>query len=213
MNFLAHLHLAEATPESRLGNLLGDFVKGLPWDDRFSIPIWQGIMEHRFIDVFTDQHPAWRASRERLQDENRRYAGIIIDVFYDFFLHKHWERFHPHQSVESFIKEVHHDLRLVRDQAPLPAAEVFDRMMRQRWLQGYGEIDGIRRTLKRVSRTSPNLALIKGLEIELEANREGLEADFLRFYPDALEEIVTIRENVIPKHKVFVTTRLATDIR
>ncbi|MEM8778255.1 MAG: DUF479 domain-containing protein, partial [Cyanobacteria bacterium P01_G01_bin.49] len=28
MNYLAHLLLAEDSPESRLGNLLGDFVKG-----------------------------------------------------------------------------------------------------------------------------------------------------------------------------------------
>ena len=28
MNYLAHLFLSEGTPESLIGNLLGDFVKG-----------------------------------------------------------------------------------------------------------------------------------------------------------------------------------------
>lgn len=199
MNFLAHLHLAEATPESRLGNLLGDFVKGLPWDDRYSDQIWQGIMEHRYLDVFTDNHPAWKRSRARLKDEQRRYAGIVIDVFYDFFLHRHWQQFNPWQSVEDFVDEVHRDLKSIQNEAPAEMAGVLAKMIRQEWLLGYARIEGIEKTLGRVARSSPNLSAIKGLSSELIEHMDGFEEDFVEFYPDALKEVIVIREKTIPE--------------
>ena len=55
MNYLAHLYLAEDTPESIIGNLLGDFVKGSAIND-YSEGIKAGIKLHRKIDLFTDSH-------------------------------------------------------------------------------------------------------------------------------------------------------------
>ena len=51
MNFLAHLFLAGDTPESLIGNLAGDFVKG-PLGDRFPPAIAEGL-RRRGIDVTT----------------------------------------------------------------------------------------------------------------------------------------------------------------
>ena len=53
MNFFAHLVLAEPTPQSRLGNLMGDFCQGL---DLKTLPVavQAGIWRHRAIDRFTD---------------------------------------------------------------------------------------------------------------------------------------------------------------
>ena len=151
MNFLAHFMLAENTPESRLGNWLGDFVKGLPWDDRFEQAIWQGIMEHRHLDVFTDSHPAWQASRDRLALENRRYAGIIIDVFYDFFLSKHWAQFSPEQNLDQFIADIHVDLKAQKSVVPKNTKRVLNAMIRQKWLVNYALIEGVSKTLSRVA--------------------------------------------------------------
>lgn len=196
MNFLAHLQLAEANAESRAGNLLGDFVKGLPWDDRFSIPVWQGIMEHRHLDVFTDQHPAWKRSRERLEPENRRYAGIIIDIFYDYFLAKHWQQFHPNQELKPFVKEVHIDLKSMKPIFPQNARAPLGRLIRQKWLLSYAEVHGVRKTLRRVAHSSAKLKPVRGLERELIANLNEFETDFLEFYPDAILEAERLREEL-----------------
>jgi acyl carrier protein phosphodiesterase len=56
MNYLAHLFLAEDNAESRIGNLLGDFVKG-PLENyktRYSENILKGIRTHRKVDRFSD---------------------------------------------------------------------------------------------------------------------------------------------------------------
>lgn len=198
MNFLAHLKLAEPTAESRAGNLLGDFVKGLPWDDRFSPAIWQGIMEHRHLDVFTDKHNAWKRSRDRLQPENRRFAGIIIDIYYDFFLARHWSEFHPEQDLKAFVKEVHRDLKSLRSVVPTDARQPINRMIRQKWLLSYSDISGVRKTLRRVAYSSDKLKAVRGLERELTQNMVGLEQDFLEFFPAVILEAERLRAELRP---------------
>lgn len=194
MNFLAHLHLAARTPESRLGNMLGDFVKGRP-DDRFAPEIWEGIMLHRHVDAFTDSHPEWKKSKGRLSPERRRFAGIIVDVFYDHFLARHWERFSGDgETLGEFIDGCHTDLLALRDQAPPDAAAVFERMAEEQWLRSYFETEGIARALERISRRSPVLGPVRDSIEELETHYEAIEQDFLAFYPDLIRYAAALRE-------------------
>lgn len=201
MNFLAHLHLADATADSRVGNLLGDFVTGLPWDDRFSEALWCGIMEHRHLDAWNDGHPLWQRSRDRLQGAARRYAGIVIDIFYDYFLVRHWDRFNPDQGLESFVSDVHADLEAGLSAMPESAAEAVRRLLDEGWLLSYGEIDGIRAAIDRVAYSHPRLAQVRGLEAELVAYESEFEADFLAFYPEAIARAVEIRREIVEKRK------------
>src|SRR6266699_6732444 len=92
MNFLAHLFLAGNTPESLIGNLAGDFVKG-QLHERFTPGIRAGIMAHRKIDAFTDTHPHVAAFRRVLIPEHGHYARVIADVFLDHFLSTNWSRY------------------------------------------------------------------------------------------------------------------------
>ena len=195
MNFLAHLFLAEPTPESRMGNLLGDFVKGRPWDDRFETVIWKGIMEHRHIDSYTDRHPVWQQSRKLLDPGRRRFAGIVIDIFYDHFLTLHWSTFSPDLKIEDFVSETYTDLRKARRHAPTDAYEVIHQMMEENWLQNYGTVEGIRETMHRVSERSENLALMHDATDELETHFKEMEGHFLEFFPDMIRFISDFRRS------------------
>src|SRR6187549_190225 len=89
MNWLAHLLLSPPEPLLRLGNLSGDFVRGI--DVTLLRPELQlGITQHRRIDAFVDAHPLVRRSRERLDAPFRRFAGVLVDVYYDHFLARDW---------------------------------------------------------------------------------------------------------------------------
>ena len=55
MNYLAHLLLADDEPESIIGGMLGDFVRGRE-AGRYSDGIRAGIRLHVRIDSFTDDH-------------------------------------------------------------------------------------------------------------------------------------------------------------
>jgi acyl carrier protein phosphodiesterase len=87
MNWLAHIFLSEPNVESRLGNLLGDLVKGKDLDD-INPNLRQGIARHYAIDRFTDSHPVVKISKQRIDKEYSKFAGILIDIFYDHFLAK-----------------------------------------------------------------------------------------------------------------------------
>ena len=93
MNYLAHLYLSDPSEDAWLGSLLGDFVKG-PLDDRYSEEVTRAIVLHRKIDSYTDAHPVVLNSKSRVSTQRRRYAGIMVDMFYDHFLAKHWREFH-----------------------------------------------------------------------------------------------------------------------
>ena len=192
MNFLAHLHLAEDTPDSRLGNLLGDFVKGQPWDCRFTDPVWVGIMEHRYVDAFTDNHPMWQQSRGVLPANLRRFAGIIIDIFYDYFLSKSWERFSD-ETLDLAVGGIHKDLRTALHQAPGEAHEVISAMISEEWLLKYRTISGISETINRVSHRSPVLAPIRGACEVVTPHLEEMEGHFLAFYPDLIRYMDALR--------------------
>nr|MBR9810071.1 hypothetical protein [bacterium] len=66
MNFLAHFHLAQPTDGSRIGALLGDFVRGTPesLQTRFPPEVVNGIILHRAIDRFTDSHEIFLKSKK-----------------------------------------------------------------------------------------------------------------------------------------------------
>jgi acyl carrier protein phosphodiesterase len=193
MNFLAHLHVAEATPASRLGNLLGDFVKGYPGDARFPPAVWRGIVEHRAVDAYTDRNPHWQRSRSLLPQHLRRLAGIVVDIYYDYLLHRHWATFEPFTEVESFVESVHRDLGGQRAMLPVEIQDVFRRLVAENWLLGYATLPGIRLTLERVVRRAPRLSGLFAAADILEGHLPDLEEHFLAFYPELSAHVIAVR--------------------
>ncbi len=64
------------------GNYIADHVKG-NGINKFSDAIRNGIFLHRDIDRFTDSHPQFILSKNRLAPNYRKYAGVIVDMYYD----------------------------------------------------------------------------------------------------------------------------------
>lgn len=85
MNYLAHLHLGGPGREQLLGSLYGDFVKG-PLQGLYDPRIEAAIALHRRIDMYTDRHPLVDIALSRFSTVRRRYAGIVLDVFFDHCL-------------------------------------------------------------------------------------------------------------------------------
>ncbi|MGE5657998.1 MAG: ACP phosphodiesterase [Actinomycetota bacterium] len=194
MNYLAHLFLAEKTAESRLGNLLGDFVKGNleSWQLHYSPEIIKGIKIHRQVDQFTDEHRIYIRSKRRISPINKVYSGIIIDIFYDHFLAKNWS-FFSEENLQDFIKNIYGILKDNQPLLPVKLQQVLPRLMTEDWLNSYQTIEGIYLTLLRLSRRlkrENNLALALH---DLVNHYQELEADFLTFFPEAIEYVERIQ--------------------
>ena len=184
LNFLAHLYLAEPTDESLIGNLLGDFAKGLPvtLEKRFPQKVVRGIVQHRAVDVFTDAHPTFHQARTLLSPHRTRLAGIVVDVFYDYFLSNRWPG--GGKALQEFIDHCHHTL-LANDEWLSPQLRaVLPRMISENWLGSYSTIDGLALTFRRVATRSPVAAGVLGAEEDFIRNQDKLEALYDEFFPD-----------------------------
>lgn len=188
MNYLAHLFLAENTLESRLGNLLGDFVKGNidNLNNLYSPEIIQGIKTHQKIDRFTDQHLIFKKSKQRISQNNRRYAGVIIDIYYDHFLAKHWLNYSD-EDLGLFITGIYQMLEAYKFSLPDKLKNVLPRMIQEDWLGSYRYIKGIEQTFSRLSRRIKRTNNIAFAIDDLINNYPQLEEDFLKFFPQLIE--------------------------
>ena len=185
MNYLGHLYLAEDNAASLVGNFLGDFVKGAI---RTDLPdeIRHGIALHRKVDVFTDSHEVFRSSLRRITTTRRRFAGIMMDMFYDHFLAKNWQQF-SQIPLQQFSENVYGALLEHYTLLPDRLKRMLPYLIEENWLVSYREISSIDRALNRLSRRFKRENTLLNSAEELEANYKELEADFYQFFPDLIQ--------------------------
>lgn len=181
MNYLLHMLLSGCDDQLLVGNFMGDFVKG-PLLERFPPRIRQGVQLHRQIDSFAERHPLFRQSRQRLAPAYGLYRGVLVDLFYDYFLVNEWDRWCDEPFVAFLARtrcvvEAHlHILpidmvRLV----PIIFAEL---------LPSYGSIAGIDAALGRLARRISRPNPLASGAAELRQHHEVLHADFSAFMPE-----------------------------
>ena len=184
MNYLAHLYLSEPHEEAWLGSLMGDFVKG-PLDGRYGSEITRAIAMHRKIDAFTDTHPVVLQSKSRMSTERRRYAGIMVDMFYDHFLARHWRDFHDEPLAE-FTGRVYRVLERYQPILPERLQRMAPMMVQWDWLGSYADIGSIYTALNRMGQRLKRENRLLNSADELVGNYTQLETDFRAFLPDVL---------------------------
>ncbi|NQD93571.1 DUF479 domain-containing protein [Pseudomonas sp. CrR25] len=181
MNYLAHLHLGGDAPAQLLGSLYGDFVKGT-LAGQWPADIEAAIRLHRRIDAFTDSHPLQAQARARFPAERRRYAGILLDLFFDHCLARHWSDY-ADEPLAQFTGRVY---RLLADESVLPGrlALIAPRMAAQDWLGSYTEFAVLEQVLVGMQRRLSRPAGLDGAMLELERLYRPLMEDFRQFYPE-----------------------------
>ena len=101
MNYLAHLLLSGTNEELMLGNFIADHVKGSSINS-YSPEVQRGIVIHRMIDHFTDQHEVTALGKMRLRPYVNKYAPVALDVIYDHYLARNWELYHQ-EKLSTFL--------------------------------------------------------------------------------------------------------------
>lgn len=196
MNHLAHALLAGSDDDLLLGSLMGDFVRGAI-DRELPIGVRQGIALHRAIDVHTDAHPLIVAARAQFRPPYRRYAGILLDVWFDHLLARDFRHWSP-TPLATFNDRVIDVLE--REYARLPPSlQRFTRHMRANGLLcAYADRVVIARVLagvgSRLTRANP---LAEGL-IEIERLEGELEDVFVAFYPQLTAQAAQLRGTLAP---------------
>ncbi|PHN05254.1 acyl carrier protein phosphodiesterase [Flavilitoribacter nigricans] len=187
MNFLAHMLLSCESDTLVTGNFLGDLLRNseiaaLPE------PVQIGVQLHRKIDMFTDSHPRVKQSSRLLYDRHGKYAPVLVDVYYDFFLSRHWSRFHP-ESLEEFSEKIYQQLLAFLDVMPERTQRQLKAMIEDDWLMNYATYDGMETTIRRMSRRVSKPVQLQGAVESLKLFEPRLEADFLAFFPEIMEYV------------------------
>ncbi|MDE0109841.1 MAG: ACP phosphodiesterase [Bryobacterales bacterium] len=183
---MAHLLLAGDDPEAKVGQVLADFVTASDIA-AFAPGIQAGIRAHQRIDSFADGHPVFARARRRLKPPYRRFGGVLLDIYFDHFLARRWDRHGDGGSLEGFADRTY---RILNDFRDLPSARfrmVVAAMCRDNWLVGYASFAGVDRALTGLSKRFPRTNPLASGGAVLREQYAALEADFQAFFPSLAE--------------------------
>jgi acyl carrier protein phosphodiesterase len=197
MNFLAHIYLSGNNDLIKIGNFVGDWIKGNEFK-KYEPDIQKGILMHRFIDSYTDNHPIVKKSKNRLNDKYHKYSGIIIDIFYDHFLAKNWQTYSP-VILNDFISSLKESLHINMHHFSPEVQEFIPRFMKFGWMESYVTLEGIELVLQGMSRhTSLPDKTEDAIKI-LKAYYKNFENEFLEYFPQLIKRIEEDYEVELPK--------------
>ena len=196
MNFLAHLYLSGDNPKIMVGNFMGDFVKGKQALEQFESEIVKGIELHRSIDEFTDSHTIVTQSKNRLRPKYRHYAGVIVDVFYDHFLAKNWNEYHP-DLLPDFADKAYETILSFDAILPRDVKYMMPYMVKGNWLVNYSKLEGIHQALSGMARRTPFLSKMEEASHDLEKDYSDFKQEFDNFFP----ELKSFCEDFLRTHK------------
>jgi acyl carrier protein phosphodiesterase len=182
MNFLAHLYLSCDSEQIMVGNFLADFVKATETES-YQRGICLGILLHREIDSFTNKHHQFAKSKKRLWHRHRHYSSVIVDIFYDHFLAKNWEKY-SNIPLEEFAQQAYTAIQRFEMILPQKARRVLPHMIANNWLTNYRKMEGVDRAMQGMARRASFPSEMSSAIEDLQKNYESFENDFREFFPD-----------------------------
>ena len=183
MNYLGHLYFSNDDLQLMQANLFGDFVKGKDLSF-FPEKIQEGIILHRKIDSFIDQHPSVKDLFHVLYSDLPKVSGIAVDLYFDHLLAVHWNQFHT-REIDVFINEFYTSVDMSTDYYSPKFQTLLSNMKEYNWLYWYRFPEGLRKACDGVSRrlSFPN-ELVNAPAI-FEKHKFAIEKCFFEYMEDA----------------------------
>jgi len=194
MNFLAHLFLSGENREVIIGNFIADHVKGNKIMT-YSPGVRAGILLHRAIDQFTDNHPVVKLAVERLRPDFRKYAGVVVDMYFDHFLSKGWDSW-SEEPLRSFTDRMYNIIIASTGILPPRTMHMIPYMMNHDWLGNYGNFEGLNRALTGMARRTPFHSNMETAADKLKEDYGYYEKSFSIFFPELIQHTGRVRDEI-----------------
>lgn len=185
MNYLAHILVSSDNDDIKIGNFIGDHIKGrIDQTDlsKYAPLMILGMRLHREIDSFTDTHPIVHNSIARLQPRYHKFAGIVVDMFYDHFLAIHFDQFSA-ISLPLFSEQFYELITIRKNDIPVAMEGMVRSMIKRDWLSNYAHIEGIDWALKGIAQRATFVSGIEYAAEDLRKDFSKYESEFLAFFP------------------------------
>lgn len=182
MNFLAHIYLSGDNDLIKIGNFMADGIRGKQFE-HFPDDVQKGILLHRSIDTYTDNHDVFRQSTKRLHEKYHHYSGVIVDIVYDHFLAKNWTKYSD-EKLENFINRFYNSLHDNYSILTEKTQDLMPYMIARNWLLSYQSVEGIHQILTQMDRRSKNISKMQFASEELKEFYAEFEQEFTVFFED-----------------------------
>jgi len=160
---------------------MGDFVKG----NKFLLypeKIKQGILLHRRIDHFTDQHELVREAIAYFKPSIRLSGGIFVDILFDHFLAND-ERYFNEDQLCAFTMGVYDNLKqneLIFDDK---MKQLFSHMTNFDWLYNYRHQEGLRKSIRGMCKRFPVIGNGDMALSIIDEHYDELKAIYTSYFP------------------------------
>ena len=181
MNFLAHLTLSHFSADLQVGNFVGDFVRGR---ELTQLPegVQRGVRFHRAIDALTDRDPDVRLLNQLLATRHGRYAPVVSDIAFDYFLYRNWALYGP-APFPAFRDTTYARLLSARPQLSNRLTGYLDAMVTGDWLDLYTTREGMDRVYERLLTRLSRPELLTGVSETLTDHAAQFNLTLHRLFP------------------------------
>jgi len=188
MNVLAHLILSGDNEDVMFGNFIGDVIKGNKINE-FPDDIRKGLLLHRFIDSYTDEHPVYLESKRRFYNDFPKVSGVITDILYDHLLSINWEN-HYQIDLLDFSNATYRFLDEKYKKMPFRVQGMYDHMRSNDWLKRYRSEDGTALSLLQIGkRINYPIPLDTSIEVYRDS-KDAFNSEFNQFFEDLKKQCI-----------------------
>lgn len=188
MNFLAHLYLSPENKDVMLGNFIADAIKGKSLLN-YKPEIQKGVALHRAIDTYTDEHPVFKQSADRLRRKYKLYSKVIVDIYYDHFLARKWNNYSD-TELTRFASSAYKTLIMNYGILPSRYKRILPFMIAQNWLVGYASFWSLEKVFRGMARRTGFKSGMENAVTDLKKDYRAFESEFVEFFP-RLENFVS----------------------
>ena len=139
-------------------------------------------MMHRAIDKLTDEDKDVRALNRLIAARHGRYAGVLTDIGFDYFLWRNWEDFGP-GDFEEFTAATYASLYARRGHMSERVRGYVNGMVKDDWLRLYTTRPGMQTVFNRLKPRLSRPALLDGVEDLLTDYEAEFNRTFLLLFP------------------------------
>jgi len=184
MNYLAHCYLSCSEEDILIGNFMTDFLHRSEVN-AYAGRVKEGIILHRAIDTFTDTHPTTLKLRASLRARHGKYASVVVDLIWDYYLSQNWSHY-SQMPFDEFRQQTYKIL--LRRKAELPAKlfKRIDSMVKHDFLSAYATMQNMQKSLVWMDNRVNFKSAFHEATLDVAENAEQYERWFHVFMPDLI---------------------------
>jgi acyl carrier protein phosphodiesterase len=135
------------------------------------------------VDAAGDQHDFTRFAKSLLPSHQKRYAGVVLDVYSDYLLILVWDQV-MEEPLPSVLSDIHDLLRTPLLPLPPTAARTASALLNYRILESYADADNLPGMVDRIGTRLRRPVSLSSLLFSLQRHEPELLDRFIDYYAD-----------------------------